>query len=47
MSLLLTVVAPMYNVDVDSTQAVSRAWKVDDTKVRDCLSIKFGQKLGE
>ena len=43
---LLTMIAAMYHIDVDSTQAVPRRRKIYDSEMRDSLSFKSSPELG-
>lgn len=44
---LLTSLAPMYSINVDIIEAISRGWETDYSEVRHCMSVNVGEKLGE
>lgn len=37
----------MHNAHVDFAEAISRGREAYDPEVRHCMSLKFGQELGE
>ena len=44
---LLTMIAPMYHINVDTTQTVPRRWKIYNSEMRNSLSFEFGPELGQ